>query len=89
MTDVANEQPDELKLLKETVDEFMARLQAVDNEIETLKDDRKCLIEEYKEKLDMKTLQACLRVLKIQRAIEHKDTFDAMMDVLQDPSEKQ
>lgn len=86
--DVANLQPDELKQLKLTVDEFMNRLDTVENEIETLKDDRKALIEEFKEKLDMKTLQACLRVLKIKRSVDHKGTFDALMDVLQDPSEK-
>lgn len=86
--DVANLQPDELKALKETVTEFMNRADSIDNEIETLKDDRKNLIDEFKEKLDMKTLQACLRVLKIQRQVEHKGTFDALMEVLQDPAEK-
>lgn len=85
--DVSTMSPDELKELKATVDEFMERLTNVENEIDTLKDDRKALIDEFREKLDVKTLQACLRVLKIQRSVAHKGTFDALMEVLQDPSE--
>jgi uncharacterized protein (UPF0335 family) len=79
-------QPDEINALKDTVKEFMNRLESIDNEIETLKTDRKELIEEYKDKLDMKTLQACLRIIKIQRGVEHRDSFDAFMEVLQDPA---
>ena len=85
--DIANMSPDELKELKLVVDEFMDRLGNVENEIDTLKEDRKVLIDEFRDKLDVKTLQACLRILKIQRGIAHKGTFDALMEVLQDPAE--
>jgi len=87
MVDIANMAPDELVALKVVVDEFMDRLGNVENEIDTLKDDRKALIDEFREKLDVKTLQMCLRVLKIQRSVAHKGTFDALMEVLKDPSE--
>jgi len=79
-------QPDELNSLKDLVKEFMNRLQNIDNEIETLKEDRKELIEEFKSKLDMKTLQAALRVVKIQQGVAHKDTFDVFLEVLTDPT---
>ena len=86
-TSVADMQPDELNALKALVQEFMGKIQNVDSEIETLKEDRKEIIEEYSEKLDMKTLQAALRVLKIEQGVEHKDTYDTFIEALKDPSQ--
>lgn len=84
--DVAAMTPDELGALKKVVGEFMERLQNVDNEIETLKEDRKALCEEFKEKLDMKTLQAAMKTVKIQASVEHKHTYDTFVEVLTDPT---
>lgn len=81
---VADMQPDELKALKALVKQFIDRIQNVDNEIETLKQDRKELIEEYKSKLDMRTLQAALKVIKIQNAVQHRDTYDLFIEALTD-----
>lgn len=80
-------QPDELNALKQTVKEFISRLENIDNELELLKEDRKELLEEFKNKLDMKTLQAALRVVKIKQGVAHMDTFDAFMEVLTDPAQ--
>lgn len=79
---VAELQPDEIGSLKTLVKEFVARVQNLDNEIELLKTDRKELIEEYKQKLDIATLNAALKVIKIQKSVEHKDTFDLFMTAL-------
>lgn len=84
---VADMQPDELGALKSLVQEFVGKIEHIDNEIETLKQDRKEVIDEYADKLDMKTLKAALRVVKIQQAVEHKDTFDTFMEALTDPSQ--
>jgi len=59
---VAEMMPDELNALRALVKEFMGKIESIDSEIETLKQDRKEVIDEYKEKLDMKTLQAALKV---------------------------
>jgi uncharacterized protein (UPF0335 family) len=75
-------QPDEINSLRSLVKEFISKIESIDNEIELLKGDRKEIIEEYTEKLDMKTLQAALRVVKIQQAIEHKDTYDLFLEAL-------
>jgi uncharacterized protein (UPF0335 family) len=75
-------QPDEINSLRTLVKEFMGKIESVDNEIELLKGDRKEIIEEYQEKLDMKTLQAALRVLKIQQGVQHKDTYDLFLEAL-------
>ena len=75
-------QPDEINTLRALVKEFINKIESIDNEIELLKTDRKEIIEEYTEKLDMKTLQAALRVVKIQQAVEHKDTYDLFLEAL-------
>ena len=84
---VAEMQPDELNELKKLTKEFIDRLSTVENEIETLKGDRKALIEEFKDKLDVKTLSAAMRVVKIQSQVAHRDTFDCFVEVLTDPTE--
>lgn len=78
------EMPDELGALRTLIEEFVDRLQNIENEIGLLKEDRADLIEEYKEKLDMPTLKAALQVVKIQKSVKHRDTFDTMMAALED-----
>jgi uncharacterized protein (UPF0335 family) len=75
-------QPDELGEVKKLVKEFVSRIENVDNEIELLKQDRKEIIEEYSTKLDLKVLQAAMRVVKIKQGVAHKDTFDLFLEVL-------
>lgn len=75
-------QPDEIGALRTLVKEFITKIDAIDNEIELLKGDRKEVIEEYQSKLDMKTLQAALKVLKIQQSVAHKDTYDLFLEAL-------
>jgi len=85
---VANLQPDEIGALRELVKEFVGRVENIDNEIELLKEDRKTVIEEYSERLDMRTLQAALKVLKIQQGVDHKDTYDLFLEALTDPADQ-
>lgn len=85
--DVAIYQPDEINALKALVKEFIEKIQYIDNEIETLKADRTELIDEYKSKLDIKTLKSALKVVKIQSEVERKDTFDLFIEVLTDPAQ--
>lgn len=82
-----DQQPDELNALKAVVKEFMDRAQAIDAEIETLKQDRKDLVEEYKDKLDVKTLNEALKVLKIKAGVKHRDTFETFVEILEDPTQ--
>lgn len=80
--DIASLQPDELGALRTLVKEFVSKIDSVDNEIELLKADRKELIEEYSERLDYKTLQAALKVLKIQSGVARKDAYDLFITAL-------
>jgi uncharacterized protein (UPF0335 family) len=83
---VAEMQPDEINALRALVKEFMGKIEAIDSEIELLKEDRKEIIEEYGDKLDMKTLQLALKVLKLQNSVAHKDAFDLFIEALSDPA---
>jgi uncharacterized protein (UPF0335 family) len=80
-------QPDEVNALRALVQEFIGRVESLDTEIEGLKEDRKDLIEEYSDRLDMKTLQAALKVLRIKQGVQHKDTFDLFIEALTDPAQ--
>lgn len=77
-------QPDELGELRKTVGEFVRRLKNVEGEMELLKEQRKDLIDEYKDHLDMKTLNAAIRAVKIKKKVQHKDTFDVFCDILEE-----
>jgi uncharacterized protein (UPF0335 family) len=80
------EQPDELKALKELTEEFMGKLNSIETEIDTLTEARRDLFEEYKGRLDTKTLRKAMQVSKIKKGVEHKHTFDCFLEVL-DPSD--
>lgn len=81
---MSDRQPDELNELGKIVREFVGKLKNVENELELLKEQRKDLIEDYKDRLDMKTLNAAIRSVKIKNKIDHKDTFDAFVEILEE-----
>jgi uncharacterized protein (UPF0335 family) len=78
----ADRQPTEVGELSVLVDEFMKRYENVENELELLKEDQKELIEEFSDRLDMKTLKQAIRTVKIKKKVDHKDTYDAFCDIL-------
>jgi uncharacterized protein (UPF0335 family) len=48
------------------LDEFIRRLKVVEGEMKLLAEDRKLLIEEFKEKLDMKAVRAAIKIVRIK-----------------------
>lgn len=74
--------PDEVGAVRVLVKEFISRAKTIDAEVELLKEDKKNLIEEFKEKLDWKTLQAAMKVVKIEQGVQHKDTYDLFVEAL-------
>jgi uncharacterized protein (UPF0335 family) len=79
---VAALQPDELNALKAKAREYVDRMQNLDNEIKLLQEDKVALREEFSEQLDLKMLDAVLRVLKIESKVDHKDTYDCFYEAL-------
>ena len=75
--------PASLTELEPVVREFVEKLRTIKNEQELLKQDEKALLEEYAEKLDMKTLKAAMRVVAVREKIERKDAFDTLVEVLE------
>jgi uncharacterized protein (UPF0335 family) len=49
-----------------TVAEFIEQLTRIENEMQLLQEDRKTLIDDYKEKINMKALMAAIRIAKIR-----------------------
>ena len=78
-----SEQPDELGALKTVVGEFVRRLRTIEGELELLKESRKELVEEFKEKLDTTTLNQAIRVVKIRKKAKYMDTFDTFVQMLE------
>jgi hypothetical protein len=55
----------------------------VEAEIDLLKEDRKVLLEEFKEKLDVKTLNSALKITKIKSSSDRKHTLDTFLEILE------
>jgi len=64
----------------ETVKELVERLTRIESEQKLLTEDKKHLIAEYKDKLDVKAVQAAIRVAKIMAKLDTSDQeFDNIM----------
>lgn len=82
--DIATLQPDELNQLKIVVKDYIVRRDNIENEIAGLRESLKDLNDEFKEKIDLKTLNSVIKVLKIESTIEHRDNYDSLYDVMRD-----
>jgi len=79
----ADTMPSSISDLEPIIQEFVEKMKRIKNEQELLKQDEKDLMEEYKDKLDMKALKAAMRVVAVKEKVDHKDTFDTMVEVLE------
>lgn len=67
----------------DTVKELVERLTRIESEQKLLTEDRKHLIAEYKDKLDVKAVQAAIRVAKIKAKLDTSDQeFDNIMSTV-------
>jgi len=74
--------PDELGATKTLLEEFVKRATVIEHEQQLLREDKQMLIEEFRDRIDMKTLQAALRTVKIRKTVKHRDTYDTYVSVL-------
>jgi uncharacterized protein (UPF0335 family) len=74
------------KVLNEPNDvkEFVERYTALEQELAELSESRKELIQEFSDKIDMKTLKAVMRVKKIVESVDNKNTYDEFYALLGD-----
>ncbi len=67
----------------ETVKELVERLTRIESEQKLLTEDKKHLIAEYKDKLDVKAVQAAIRVAKIRSKLDTSDQeFDSIIQTV-------
>ena len=68
---------------KQIVHELVERILRIEGEIALLQDDKKSLLSEYKDKLDVKAVQAAIRVAKIRAKLDTSDQeFDNIMSTV-------
>jgi|SaaInlV_165m_DNA_1040744.scaffolds.fasta_scaffold190153_1 uncharacterized protein (UPF0335 family) len=83
MSNNANQQPDELNALNKLVEQFIKRLNAIESNVDLLKEEKKELLQEYKNRLDVKTLSAAMRVAKIRRTSSDLHQLDCFVEILE------
>ena len=68
---------------KQTVAELVERLTKVNNEIKLLQEDRKELLADYKEKLDIRAFKAAMRITKMREEVDEAQ-LDNILLVMED-----
>jgi hypothetical protein len=68
-------------MTKEIVQELVEKTATIDSEIKLLQEDRKTLLEEYKDKLDIKAFKAALRIIKLRENVDSSE-LDNILGVL-------
>ena len=66
-----------------TVKQFVERLTTIENEITLLRQDRSELFAEMKEKLDLKSFRAALKIYKIQTSTPDQHSLNKILTVLE------
>lgn len=60
--------------------EFVEKYVSIENERKLLGEDRKILVADYKDKLDVKAVQAAMRIVKMRSTLDiSDDEFDNML----------
>jgi uncharacterized protein (UPF0335 family) len=68
---------------KQTVAELVERLTTLNNEIKLLQTDKRELLAEYKDKLDVKAFKAAMRITKMREEVDEAQ-LDNMLLVMED-----
>ena len=69
-------------MTSETVRELVEKITQIDNEIKLLQEDRKEILEDYKDKLDLKAFKAALRIVKLRENVDNTE-LDNILEVLE------
>jgi len=69
-------------MTNETVKELINRINQIDNEIKLLQEDRKSVLEDYKDRLDIKAFKAAMKIVKIRESVTSSE-LDQIIDALE------
>ena len=64
--------------------ELLDKIETIENEMILLRDNRKDVLSEYKEKLDMKSFRAAMQIYKIRRKADNDYVVDEMLTAMGD-----
>ena len=69
---------------KTVLAEFVEKWVTIENEQKLLAEDRKMLVADYKDKLDVKAVQAAMRLVKMKSRLDMSDDeFDSIVNSLE------
>ena len=68
--------------MQDDIKDLVEKITSIDNEIKLLQEDRKELLEEYKDKLDLKAFKAALRIVKLRENVDGTE-LDNILEVLE------
>jgi len=76
----------EEKMSNEAAKELFERYKVIENEVRTLQDDKKALLEEFKDRVDPKAFKAALQAAKAKAKLKPHEagSFDMLMEILAD-----
>ena len=69
-------------MTKTIVRELVEKISQIDNEIKLLQTDRKEVIDDYKDKLDVKAFKAAMRIVKVRDSVDDQTELDNILLVL-------
>lgn len=71
---------------KETIHELVAEVMGLENEIKTLQETRKEVLDSYKDRIDIKVFNAALKVARIKAklAATSDESFDEILQSVED-----
>lgn len=67
---------------QDDIKDLVEKITNIDNEIKLLQEDRKTLLEDYKDKLDLKAFKAALRIVKVRENVNDQNELDSILDIL-------
>lgn len=67
---------------QDDVKELIEKITQIDNEIKLLQEDRKTVLDDYKEKLDLKAFKAAMRIVKVRESVDSSE-LDNYLDILE------
>jgi uncharacterized protein (UPF0335 family) len=68
---------------QDDIKNLVEKITNIDNEIKLLQEDRKTLLEDYKDKLDLKAFKAALRIVKVRENVNDQHELDSILDILE------
>tara|TARA_R100000664_G_scaffold34175_1_gene54674 strand:+ start:9381 stop:9614 length:234 start_codon:yes stop_codon:yes gene_type:complete len=70
---------------KETIKELVEKLTTIENEIKLLQEDRKNLISDFSERIDVKAFRAAWTTMKAKKRVDENE-FDSILEELEKSS---